>query len=613
MGRRSEDDPDASGIHPWVCTHKTVQHTHDTCKTKGWSINAVQGGPKRFIPPPERSKGAWWKSRNVMRCTGAGAVLLGALVQYMGGNVQAVLPESLTNFQNEHKCDPNVLLGEPRTVEGLQNMVRHAPKVRAVGSGHSWWGENFCASDDSMGVGISMKELDDVQSKIYVDEESQTVTVAAGVTQRNLLDHLANYGDGPGWTLPAFSWFIDQTIGGAVATNTHGTSLEWSSLSSPEQLLSMRVVLANGTLVDLSDETYPHLMRAMRVNVGRLGAVTELTFHIVPQQAIRRKQTQMNFKQLVDIVKDAQEKYNDALEKDSEIMKLMALNELEMDEALWFVPTDDVRYIEFERLEVEPLSVSFNDFQTANEDSFSTQATMDGEQYICTEPTLRGGSRRRGCHNKLPPRSGITSNPEFWSNSYLTVLRDRITPGTFASRDSFLTMSEPLKAWHTFFNVYEQYEFAVPMSRAGDCLESLNKILYTEGDARKGFRAPALVRFIGAEDIYLSNSYGEPVMFINIEDHISHNTNIGNPYHADGNPEFKQVVETFLDTCQARMHWGKSGWDGFQPCYDGTKDYPKWCDFGCAVKQLDPENKFSGTSNVFEFRALKNGQEVCFC
>eukprot|EP00894_Picocystis_sp_ML_P001716 jgi/Pico_ML_1/52233/g2968.t3 len=150
----------------------------------------------------------------------------------------------------------------------------------------------------------------------------------------------------------------------------------------------------------------------------------------------------MNFKELVGIVKDVQQKYNDGVEEDSEIMKLMALNELEMDEALWFVPTDDVRYIEFER-------------------------------------------------------------------------------------DSFLTMSEPLMAWHTYFNVYEQYEFAVPMSQAGDCLEALNKILYTEGDARRGFRAPALVRFIGAEDSYLSNSYGEPVMFVNIEDHISHNTDKG--------------------------------------------------------------------------------------
>lgn len=35
-----------------------------------------------------------------------------------------------------------------------------------------------------------------------------------------------------GYTLPAFAWFLDQTIGGAVATATHGSSLVYGSLSS---------------------------------------------------------------------------------------------------------------------------------------------------------------------------------------------------------------------------------------------------------------------------------------------------------------------------------------------------------------------------------------------
>lgn len=35
-----------------------------------------------------------------------------------------------------------------------------------------------------------------------------------------------------GYTLPAFSWYIDQTVGGAVATATHGSTFKWGSLSS---------------------------------------------------------------------------------------------------------------------------------------------------------------------------------------------------------------------------------------------------------------------------------------------------------------------------------------------------------------------------------------------
>jgi FAD/FMN-containing dehydrogenase len=35
-----------------------------------------------------------------------------------------------------------------------------------------------------------------------------------------------------GYTLGAFAWYLDQTIGGAVSTATHGSSLIYGSLSS---------------------------------------------------------------------------------------------------------------------------------------------------------------------------------------------------------------------------------------------------------------------------------------------------------------------------------------------------------------------------------------------
>ena len=35
-----------------------------------------------------------------------------------------------------------------------------------------------------------------------------------------------------GWTLPSFSWYIDQTIAGAVSTATHGSTLKYGSMSN---------------------------------------------------------------------------------------------------------------------------------------------------------------------------------------------------------------------------------------------------------------------------------------------------------------------------------------------------------------------------------------------
>jgi FAD/FMN-containing dehydrogenase len=51
--------------------------------------------------------------------------------------------------------------------------------------------------------------------------------VSAGVKLRDLLNYLARHDDSEsaymGWSLPAFSWFIDQTIAGAISTGTHGS------------------------------------------------------------------------------------------------------------------------------------------------------------------------------------------------------------------------------------------------------------------------------------------------------------------------------------------------------------------------------------------------------
>jgi FAD/FMN-containing dehydrogenase len=127
---------------------------------------------------------------------------------------------------------------------------------------------------------------------IKVDEEREEVTVAAGVPQRLLLQYLAGYthwANSDGWTLPAYSWFIDQTIGGAVSTGTHGSSLSWGSLSS--QTVSMRLLVANGTIVNITPESHPHLRRAVGVSVGRLGIIIDLTMRIVPQRPVRRTMT----------------------------------------------------------------------------------------------------------------------------------------------------------------------------------------------------------------------------------------------------------------------------------------------------------------------------------
>lgn len=48
----------------------------------------------------------------------------------------------------------------------------------------------------------------------------------------------------------------------------------------------MRVVLGNGTLLEVGPKINQHVWRAMGVSVGHLGVITELTMKIKPQMAV---------------------------------------------------------------------------------------------------------------------------------------------------------------------------------------------------------------------------------------------------------------------------------------------------------------------------------------
>ena len=190
------------------------------------------------------------------------------------------------------------------------------------------------------------------------------------------------------------------------------------------------------------------------------------------------------------------------------------------------------------------------------------------------------------------------------------------------------TTAAPISNIYNAINAYDQYEAAVPISRAGTCLAKLGTILYGPQGAAKGFRAPALVRFTSSDDALLSpsNSAGagpgntagrlypsEPVMYFNMEDHISYDSKKTNE---DFLAVFSALV--FDPACGGRLHWGKAGWPTlFGDCYAGGASTPQtfpatWCQFGCAVATLDPTSKFSSTWNGWSWAATNGGASVPF-
>jgi L-gulonolactone oxidase len=76
-----------------------------------------------------------------------------------------------------------------------------------------------------------------------------------------------------------------QTIAGAISTGTHGTGATLRNISS--QVEAIELVLADGSVRELNAGTLD-LLRAARVGIGALGAISAVTLRCVPAFVLQR-------------------------------------------------------------------------------------------------------------------------------------------------------------------------------------------------------------------------------------------------------------------------------------------------------------------------------------
>jgi FAD/FMN-containing dehydrogenase len=177
---------------------------------------------------------------------------------------------SITTYEDVWKFKPRYVVESP-SIDDIRLAVAEASssglRVRAIGAGSSW--ASHVVSED---VCVSLRGLNQIHN---IDLANKTVTVDAGVRLGDLSRALAD----KHLSLPSLSFFPDVTIGGAVATATHGTSPNWGTLS--DFVRSMHVVLASGEVKKFGPESSPEELRAARVAIGMLGVIVRLKLQAV--------------------------------------------------------------------------------------------------------------------------------------------------------------------------------------------------------------------------------------------------------------------------------------------------------------------------------------------
>jgi L-gulono-1,4-lactone dehydrogenase len=180
------------------------------------------------------------------------------------------MSDAWRNWAGDQRCTPAAIV-RPRDRDELAAAIVSSAeagrKVSVVGAGHSF-------TEAAMTDG-TMIDVGALHGTIDADPSSGLVKVGAGTVIAELNDELhrlglaqENLGD------------IDrQTIAGAISTGTHGTGARLRNISA--QVEAVELVSGSGEVREL-DGAQPDLLRAARVSVGALGAISTVTLRCVP-------------------------------------------------------------------------------------------------------------------------------------------------------------------------------------------------------------------------------------------------------------------------------------------------------------------------------------------
>jgi xylitol oxidase len=156
---------------------------------------------------------------------------------------------------------------QPASLEEVQRAVMSVSKVRALGTRHS-----FNGIADSTVAQISTLGLTDFK----LDATAKTVTVGAGIKYGDLAVQL----DKAGFALENLASLPHISVGGSIATATHGSGLRNGNLAT--SVRGIRFVAADGSVHSLSRGKDGDAFHGAVVGMGSLGVVTEVTLDVEP-------------------------------------------------------------------------------------------------------------------------------------------------------------------------------------------------------------------------------------------------------------------------------------------------------------------------------------------
>ena len=162
----------------------------------------------------------------------------------------------------------------PNTLEQIQELVAQSPRIKALGSRHSF---NSIADSNE-----NLLSLENFNRIVGLNSARRTVTVEAGIKYGSLSQWLHAQGFG----LMNMASLPHISVGGACATATHGSGVRRANLAAA--VCAMEIVTASGEIKNVSRQQDGDAFDGLVVHLGGIGIVTKLTLDIVPTYRMRQ-------------------------------------------------------------------------------------------------------------------------------------------------------------------------------------------------------------------------------------------------------------------------------------------------------------------------------------
>jgi FAD-linked oxidoreductase len=424
------------------------------------------------------------------------------------------------NWAGDQRCLP-AAIERPGSIEeiaaAIERASAHDQCVRVVGSGHSF-------SDIALTDGRQL-QLSRMSRVLDVDRASGLVRVQAGITIRELNDRLAEYG----LALENLGDIDVQSIAGAISTATHGTGARLRNI--PSQVAALKLVLADGSTLECSQDADPEVFRAARVGLGALGVLAEVTLRCVPAFRLRGV--------------DAPAPLEETFERFDELANA----------------NDHFEFYVFPHARTALTRTNNRTDEPARPRS---RASAYANDVLLTNHAFELFCRLgRRVPSQIPRINRLVTRVA--GSSHRLDRSDRI----FAS----LRLVR-----------FTEMEYALPRERT---VEAVRRVLeLVEGGSRAGGSRPSFavpfpieVRTVAADDALISTAAGRESGFVAV--HM---------YRGMAWEPYFRAVEAAMSELGGRPHWGKRH---FQTAATLRPRYPDWDRFQAVRQRLDPGGRFA--------------------